>query len=241
MSVIINGMHKPKSCECIIGHKVYRCPLLDTNDDCKLQECKPTWSWEDQMKGCPIVESPDDNLVDATDTDADTISRKMAIDALGEKPLVWDSGDAFSYQYELGLQNQWESDKEAIMEVPSVKSETYDKHTETHACDCISRQDAIDALDEQIKQCDKALSEFETLGFSTKDEYAVQVERASLRAYREILECLPSVQPEIIRCKECKFYTPMNRETKTGICNLTMHQNFGDEWYCAGAERRTDE
>jgi hypothetical protein len=46
---------------------------------------------------------------------------------------------------------------------------------------------------------------------------------------------------EIVRCKDCKFYTPMNRETQTGICRLLMHQNFGDDWYCAGAERRTDE
>lgn len=53
-------------------------------------------------------------------------------------------------------------------------------------------------------------------------------------------DILPSAQPEIIRCKDCKFYTPMNRETKTGICRLLMHQNFGDDWYCAGAERRTD-
>lgn len=51
---------------------------------------------------------------------------------------------------------------------------------------------------------------------------------------------LPSVQPEIIRCKDCKYYSPMNKETKTGICNLTMHQNFGDNWFCAGAERRTE-
>ena len=52
------------------------------------------------------------------------------------------------------------------------------------------------------------------------------------------LKALPSAQPEIIRCKDCKFYSPMNRETKTGICNLIMHQNFGDNWFCAGAERR---
>lgn len=45
---------------------------------------------------------------------------------------------------------------------------------------------------------------------------------------------------ELIRCKDCKFYTAMNRETKSGICSLIMHQNFGDDWYCAGAERRTD-
>ncbi len=56
----------------------------------------------------------------------------------------------------------------------------------------------------------------------------------------DLIKVLPSAQPEIIHCKDCKFYTPMNRETKTGICCLLMHQNFGDDWYCAGAEGRTD-
>lgn len=64
---------------------------------------------------------------------------------------------------------------------------------------------------------------------------------AVVPAIYEKIKALPSAQPEIIRCKDCKFYSPMNRETKTGICNLTMHQNFGDNWFCAGAERRTDD
>lgn len=59
--------------------------------------------------------------------------------------------------------------------------------------DLIDRQAAIEALDEQIWQCDKALSSFD---ISMKDEYAVKVERASLVAYKEQLEALPSVQPE---------------------------------------------
>ena len=62
-------------------------------------------------------------------------------------------------------------------------------------------------------------------------------------AYYEAVDMAISAlqtQPEIVRCKDCKFYSPMNRETKTGICTLTMHQNFGDDWFCAGAERRTD-
>ena len=67
--------------------------------------------------------------------------------------------------------------------------------------DLISRRDAIDALDEQIEQCNKALGSFD---ISPKDEYAIKVERASLKAYRELLENLPSAQPEIIRCKDCK-------------------------------------
>ena len=68
--------------------------------------------------------------------------------------------------------------------------------------DTISRQAAIDALDEQIEQCDKALSSFD---ISMRDEFAVKAERASLVAFRETLEYLPSAEPQIIRCKDCKY------------------------------------
>ncbi len=59
--------------------------------------------------------------------------------------------------------------------------------------DTISRQDAIDILNEQIKQCDKALDSFD---ISMRDEYAIKVERASLIAYREQIEALPPAQPK---------------------------------------------
>ena len=61
----------------------------------------------------------------------------------------------------------------------------------------ISLNAAIDALDEQIRQCDKALSAFD---ISMKDEYAVKVERASLVAFKETLEYMPSAQPGWIPC-----------------------------------------
>ena len=46
----------------------------------------------------------------------DTISRQAAIDALGERPLAW-----VESEYELGLQNQWESDVDAIRNLPSAQ------------------------------------------------------------------------------------------------------------------------
>ena len=90
--------------------------------------------------------------------------------------------------------------------------------------DLISRTQAIDALDEQIKFCDNALCDF---NISLKDEYAVKVERASLCAYKEILEDLPPAQPEretakFIRWMECKktadyiSYTPHCKCSKCG-------------------------
>ena len=76
--------------------------------------------------------------------------------------------------------------------------------------DLISRQAAIEAIDEQIKLCDKALASFD---ISMKDEYAVKVERASLVAYREILKYLPSAQPEPLTDKEQRiFLAAMGRE-----------------------------
>jgi len=60
--------------------------------------------------------------------------------------------------------------------------------------DLISRQAAIDAIDNQIKQCCKALG---SLSLSDVDTHAVKVKMASLRAYRGMLENLPTVQPEL--------------------------------------------
>lgn len=46
----------------------------------------------------------------------DLIDRQAAIDALGEKPLAWTEGE-----YELGLQNQWQSDVDALNGLPSAQ------------------------------------------------------------------------------------------------------------------------
>jgi len=48
----------------------------------------------------------------------DYISRQAAIDAIGEKPLAWTEGE-----YELGLQNQWQSDVDALNGLPSAQPE----------------------------------------------------------------------------------------------------------------------
>ena len=66
--------------------------------------------------------------------------------------------------------------------------------------DTISRREALDALNEQIEQCDKALSSFD---ISMKDEYAVKVERASLMTYKKTLEYMPSAQPTEASCWGC--------------------------------------
>ena len=56
-------------------------------------------------------------LSDVPDTNVgDTISRQAAIDALGERPMVWTSDD----DYALGERNQYDADRLAVETVPSA-------------------------------------------------------------------------------------------------------------------------
>ena len=85
--------------------------------------------------------------------------------------------------------------------------------------DLISRQAAIDAI----------RGEIEINGYSH---------------VADVLEQLPSAQPEIIRCKDCRhgvdYYHEGNCYCSNPKWGLTY---FGGSWefYCADAERREDE
>ena len=68
-----------------------------------------------------------------------------------------------------------------------------------------------------------------------------------------MLNSLPSAQPEIIRCKDCKYYIPYdwmfdgltrssNREDYTSYeigCSVNDH-NYPPDGFCSYAERRTN-
>ena len=57
------------------------------------------------------------------------------------------------------------------------------------------------------------------------------------------IEQLPSAHPEIIRCKECEHWDKSwanDWETNCHYCPM-IDRVCGENWYCADAERRTDE
>lgn len=83
--------------------------------------------------------------------------------------------------------------------------------------DLISRQDAIDALMEILDRPEHA--EF---------LYGDEIHRA--------LMALPSAQPEIIRCKDCKFYSPNNGGECTR-CGGLQYLITEDE-YCSKGEQK---
>lgn len=98
---------------------------------------------------------------------------------------------------------------EKELEVPSAEA-----RTQMSSADLINRQDAIRALWEDIEDC-----------FVLHD---------AIKSIQGVPSAVPSAQPEIIRCKDCKH------RSKSGLCN--MWSVFGtvttdDDMFCSYGER----
>ena len=96
------------------------------------------------------------------------------------------------------------------IDAASTIEERTNKRTETHACDLISRQAAID----EIRKCRFVVDAIEKI------------------------RGLPSAQPEVIRCKDCKHNSNTGGNYTT--CDV-LPQMFGrnpEDNYCSYAERR---
>ena len=100
--------------------------------------------------------------------------------------------------------------------------ERTNKRTETHACDSISRRAALKIVTKHI---------------------GVDGDRACLidvgKTYGEIY-ALPPVQPELIRCKDCKYFETAGN-LLDGLCRrhripTTMYSTG----FCSMAERREE-
>jgi len=87
-----------------------------------------------------------------------------------------------------------------------------------NSSDTISRQAAIDEIGEWIKA-------FRENGHKES--------AADARLIQDGIIQLPSAQPEIIRCKDCKWKNNHN-------CTRAVEVWIDDNKYCAWAERRTD-
>ena len=86
--------------------------------------------------------------------------------------------------------------------------------------DLISRQAAIDAIN-----CDITIT----------GRQNAELVAATIGAFVDRIKALPSAQPDIIRCRNCKFASGDSR-----ICMKFGHSPIGELDFCAWAERRTD-
>lgn len=128
--------------------------------------------------------------------------------------------------------DEWEDVcKTTVNELPSAQPSFSQRHENDHVAefskmDCISRKAAIDAIR------DNESENYITINNLIDKDVAVA-----------LLENLPSAQPEIVRCKECKHHW-IHRcmdSMPTEICDLSQTFYDPNVDFCSLAERRTDE
>ena len=96
--------------------------------------------------------------------------------------------------------------------------------------DLISRQAAIDAI---CKACSMEEDYHKCDGYP---------ETSTWCDYLVALRALPSTQPDIIRCKECRYYEWMNNRVpaeQTWFCH-NWNAETGKDDYCSYAERQEE-
>ena len=112
--------------------------------------------------------------------------------------------------------------------------------------DLISRQAAIDALWKALYEyedkTEKQFQESEDLDVGDWILHRIFVQNMSDIDRQTILN-LPSAQPEIIRCKDCRYASP-NGVFGCKLERFSIHDNderlYSDD-FCSCAERRTDD
>ena len=132
----------------------------------------------------------------------------------------------------------WEGEEDVILIDFFPVSEAQRANQSVQSADTISRQAAIEALKEHRNLfCDNTPETFSGLPYSDKcrvDELDMAI---------ATLINLPSTQPDIIRCKDCKYWTHIKRtnrywcKTDDGLFDL----NPSPDDFCSRAERRIDD
>jgi len=145
----------------------------------------------------------------------------------------------------LGAVYSFEETEEAVktaIRALQVTSAQHNVHDFPKDADCISRADAIDAVKKNTFR----------LTFAEEQSCEGHVAWSAEAVYSDVMEGalleLPSAQPEIIRCTECKHYREYDSKyVKNAVVVQCMADRYPisetipDGWFCAGAERRTDE
>ena len=141
-----------------------------------------------------------------------------------------------------------------IKKVPTAQPEKRtEERTETHACDCINRQAAIDKVDRIVKvnhlnpdmvwfTPNGVKTLMEDLPSAEPDDEAANYWHEKANSYEQTLVKLAqNKQPEIIRCKDCKDY---QTDWETSYPNrhycATMDLVMPEDGFCSYAERREE-
>lgn len=214
-----------------------------------IDEIKALYEWHDtvtedrvidHLKRLPSVQPEilacGEGELNVPDTNVgDMISRQAAIDAPGEAPKS-------KLRIVKTYADQWFDDVAKLSSLLSAQAEERtEERTETHACDMISRQVAIDALWKALYEYEDAMEKL----FKNSDELDVYdwiIHRVFVQTMndidREVIKELPPAQPER-KTGRWIPYLPEGLRYKCSECE----SRYENPWhYCpnCGADMRGD-
>lgn len=97
--------------------------------------------------------------------------------------------------------------------------------------DLIDRQAAIDILSLGKEILSRVLDDIDVVGTDReKYSWGLRLIESNIKDIEE----LPSAQPEIIRCKDCKHWG------ERGLCEIWDYYISNEDFYCGCAKRRTE-
>jgi len=105
--------------------------------------------------------------------------------------------------------------------------------------DLISRRAAIDEIEYELEMINSALDSI-ALDFNARER--LRQRRGEAREILNSIQQLPSAQPEIIRCKNCK-YARLTSDGSCKYCDIWFPDEaeyMDGDYYCASAERKGD-
>lgn len=150
---------------------------------------------------------------------SDLIDRQQAIDAISK----------------IKRTDNWQTAVSMILlELPSAQPESYKEKL----------KEIADALSEKFAYMNTCLNERDIilgyLGVKRPSKIHCNTDCTNIKC--ESHRCnkrLSSAQPEIIRCKECRFHE--NEQPGMVYCPAVVGGWVEDDWFCKGGEGRTDE
>lgn len=174
---------------------------------------------------------------------SDPIDRQAAIDLISQHTFYDDYDDTDKCSLLDGLR-----------ELPSAQPEKRtEERTETHACDCINRQAAIDKVDRIVKvnhlnpdmvwfTPNGVKTLMEDLPSAEPDDEEANYWHEKANSYEQtFVKLAQSIPPEIIRCKDCEDY---QTDWETSYPNrhycAAMDLTMPEDGFCSYAERREE-
>ena len=178
---------------------------------------------------------------------SDLIDRQAAIATAVRAAIDWHrlANPQYSIAYCIG---------EAMRDLPSAQPEITDEQAIEHLQSTgwmqnHDREMYESGLREQLADDSGAYDSLVSCEYAISRQAAIDALRKDPMGglnYESILSSLPSAQPEIIRCKECKYWKDSDGVYRRGFdaeskCPLNLKKVYEGTFYCGMAERRTDE